>query len=99
MEQKVVHVKCDMCEAEHDFVGDTNGWHREVVAETHFEHSNHWGFEKVEIDLCPKCYERSIAIRMLVHRKKDVEYSNDGNHDRVRYTMTGIDYQWRRVQE
>ena len=103
MEQRIMHVTCDMCGAERDFGEDfkgVNGWRHEVLVETHTTESHMFGFEKRELDLCPKCYERCAAIKALIHEKKHVETGCDGNcHTKPTYTITGIEYAWKRDEE
>lgn len=104
MQQNVTHVKCDMCGAERDFYEDlnrgVNGWRHEVLCETHTDESHRFGYEKRELDLCPMCYGRCAAIKVLIHEKKHVEIGNDGNcHTKPTYTITGIEYAWKGDKE
>lgn len=99
MQQNIIHVKCDMCGAERDFgehFNGENGWRHEVLVETHTTESHVFGYEKRILDLCPKCYKRCVAIKALIHEKKHVEDSGDGNcYSKPTYTVTGVEYTWK----
>lgn len=104
MQTNIVHVKCDMCGAERDFYEDldrgVNGWRREVLCETHTDESHRFGYEKRELDLCPMCYGRCAAIKVLIHEKKHVEkISGDPSGYGTTYTITGIEYAWKGDEE
>ena len=95
MQQSIIHVKCDMCGAERDFGGHFNGenrWRHEVLVETHTTESHRFGYETRELDLCPKCYGRCVAIKATIHEKKYTE----GYDDKPTYVETGrVEYTWK----
>lgn len=102
MQENIIHVKCDMCGEERDFgqhFKGENRWRREVLVETHTTESHMFGIETRELDLCPKCYERCVAIKALIYERKNVEYSGGGSPDKVSYQITGIDYAWKQDEE
>lgn len=104
MEQNIIHVKCDMCGAERDFGEHFNGenrWRHEVLVETHTTESHMFGYEKRELDLCPKCYGRCAAIKALIHEKRHVEevYGDPSGCGKPTYTVTGIEYAWKQDEE
>lgn len=99
MQQNITHVKCDMCGAERDFGAYFNGenrWRHEVLVETHTTESHMFGYEKRELDLCPKCYERCVAIKALIYEKKYTE----GYDRKPTYVETGrVEYAWKQDEE
>ena len=99
MQQNIIHVKCDMCGAERDFGEHFNGenrWRREVLVETHTTESHKFGYEKRELDLCPKCYGRCVAIKATIHETKHTE----GYDEKPTYVETGrVEYAWRQDEQ
>lgn len=98
MQQRIMHVKCDMCGAERDFgehFNYMNPWRHKVLVEVHGEESHKWGYEEHELDLCPECYGRCVAIKAINHEWRDCLHSAYENHNTVDYVVVGTDYQWK----
>lgn len=96
MHQNVITVTCDMCDAERDFYDGKNGWRHKVLVETHTTESHRFGYETCELDLCPKCYGRCVAIKATVHENKYTE----GYDEKPTYVETGrVEYAWKQDEQ
>lgn len=98
MQTRITHVKCNMCGEERDFgehFNYINRWRHKILVEVHGDESHRWGYEERELDLCPKCYGRCVAIKALEHEEKEVKHNPTDGRDKVSYAVISTEYTWK----
>lgn len=92
-----IQVQCDMCGETRTFApAQGNLWRKELYALVRTDKTHQFGYQTIEIDLCPKCLGKAIRIERIDH---EVEYRHPIAEAGFGHEVESSELRWRDVGE